>query len=108
MALPIVGAFVAALGATIIPMAIRLLAGIGVAVITYEFVGPMWDDMVEQITTNLGLADASIKVILVMARVDDAIAVVLSFGFSLLVMKGLNAITGTVSRARWRSTVVGE
>jgi hypothetical protein len=107
MAIPVataIGAAVAfAFAQSAVALAVRVFVGLGFAVVTYNFVGPMWDDAVSSIASNLGGTSANIQVVLTLARVDDAIAVVLSFGFALLVLKGLNAVTGAVSRGRWKA-----
>jgi len=101
MAYPLVAAMWAGLAATIVPLAVRLLIGIGFATVTYVGIGAAWDAAKAAIWSNLGSAGSSVLTIIIMARVDDAIQVVLSAAGSLLLIKGLNAATGAITRGRW-------
>jgi len=101
MPLPIALGGAAIAGIAIVPLVVRALLGIGFAVVTYTGIQLLWTQVQADIWSNLGSVSANISTILVMARVDDAIAVVLSAGTSKLVLKGLNA-AGAFTRVRWR------
>lgn len=97
----------AGLASVIIPLAVRLLVGIGFYTVTFVGIGAAWDAAKAAIATNLGGTSESIIAILAMARIDDGIQVVLSAGGAVLLAKGLNTVTGGITRANWRKTVVG-
>jgi Protein of unknown function (DUF2523) len=101
MALPIVVALWAGLAATIVPMAVRLLVGLGFGVVVYTGIGAAWDAAQAAIWSNLGAVASNVLTIILMARVDDAIQIVLSAAGSLLLVKGFNAVTGGIARGRW-------
>jgi Protein of unknown function (DUF2523) len=101
MPAPAVIAAVAAIGASILPLVIRVIAGLGIGVATYTGISAVWDNAQAGIWTNLGGASASVLTILGMARVDDAIKVVLSAGSTILLLKGFSAATGIVTK--WRA-----
>ncbi len=107
MALPLAAAIWAALATVIVPLAVRLLVGIGVASVTYLGVGELWDTAQAAVATNLNATSESILIILGMARVDDAIQIVLSAGGAVLFFKGLNAATGAITRAKWTPKLPG-
>jgi len=101
MALPL------ALGGALIGGAIgtalvtRVLLGIGFGVVTYLGVQAMWESLQAGIWDSLGQVSANVMTILVMARVDDALAIVLSAGTAKLVLRGLTA-AGALKFARWK------
>jgi len=101
MPLPLVLGGAAVSGIIVIPLVVRALLGIGMAVVTYTGVQLLWTNIQADIWGALGSVSANIATILVMARVDDAIAVVFSAGTSKLILKGLNA-AGAFSRVRWK------
>lgn len=101
MPAPVVIAAIAAVGASILPLAIRVLAGVGIGVATYTGISAVWDNAQAGIWSNLGATSGSILTILGMARVDDAIKVVLSAGSTILLLKGFSAATGAITK--WRA-----
>jgi len=98
--MPVVLMWLAALAPTIIPLAFRLLAGIGIAAATYTGINTLWQAAQDQIWANLGATNASILTVIGMARIDDGIKVILSAGATVLILKGLSAATGAITR--WR------
>jgi len=78
----------------------RILLGIGIGIVTYLGVQALWDSAQAAIWSNLGSVSGNILTLLVMARVDDALAVVLSAGSSKLILKGLTA-AGSLKVLRW-------
>lgn len=104
MALPLAVGIWAALSATIIPLAVRLLVGIGFAAVTFVGIGAAWDAAQAAIWSNLGGVSADVLTIVQMARIDDAIQVVLSAATARLLYAGLNAATGGITKGRWNPT----
>ena len=94
MPLPLVAAFWAALIAIIVPLATRLLIGLGFGVVTYLGASAILDSATAGINSYLGGTSASILVILQMARIDDAIAVVLSGLAAKAALMGYASATG--------------
>jgi len=101
MALPALLAGVGVTGSIITAVVTRALVGIGVGVVTYVGVQATWDNAVTQINTYLGGLSGSIVTILAMARIDDALAVVISAGSAKLVLRGVSAVTG-FKKVMWR------
>jgi len=92
-------AWLAALGPVVLPLARRVLFGLGFSAVAFTGIDAIWTSVQTQVWANLGASSASVLSILGMARVDDAIKVVLSAGSAVLVWKGLNA-SGIITR--WR------
>jgi Protein of unknown function (DUF2523) len=101
MPIPVALAGLAVLAPTIVPLAVRLLVGVGVGVATYTGVTVLWQTVQDNIWSSLGATNVSVLTIIGMARVDDAIKLVLSAGTTLLLLRGISAATGAVSR--WRA-----
>lgn len=101
MPLPLIAGLWAGFAAIAVPLAIKLLIGIGFASVTYIGVSALFDSITAQITANLSAAASSIVVILGLARVDDAIAVILSAMSAKLLLKGLTA-AGAFSRLQFK------
>jgi len=87
--IPVAAAITAALGTAIVGLVVRALVGIGFTIVAYVGISTLWDTVTAGIWSNLSGAGASILSILVMARVDDAMQVVLSAGFSVITWRGL-------------------
>jgi len=98
--MPAILAFLSALGAVIVPLAIRVMVGLGFAAVVYTGVGAAWDWFGTNIASTLGAVSASVVSILAMARVDDAIQIVLSAGSAKLALRGLTA-AGALKRVVW-------
>jgi len=89
-----------ALGPIIIPLARRVFIALGFGAATFTGISVLWSNLETLIWENLGASSSSILTILGMARVDDAMKVLLSAGSTVLLLKGLNAATGALSRTR--------
>mgnify|MGYP001318987389 FL=1 len=89
MPLPLVAALWAGLAAIIVPLAVRVVVGLGLAVVTYLGVSALLDNATSQLYSYLGGVSSSVLVIIGMARVDDFIAVILSALSAKLIVKGL-------------------
>jgi hypothetical protein len=101
MPLPAALAAVGITGAVAVALVTRVLVGIGVGVVTFIGVQATWDAAVGQLNAYLGGLSASVTTIIAMARVDDAIAVVISAGAAKLVLAGVSAVTG-LKKFTWR------
>jgi len=101
MAIPAVIAAWVGAGAIAIPLARRILFGLGFGLVTYIGIGALWDSFEANIISSLSTLSTSIVTILAMARVDDAIKVVLSAGSAKLALRGLNA-AGNIIAPRWK------
>jgi len=101
MPLPVALATLVGTGAIIIPLARRVLLGVGFGLVAYIGIGALWDSIQSNIASYLGGVSSSILTILGIARVDDAIQVVLSAGSAKLALRGLNA-AGSLIMPRWR------
>jgi len=91
----------AALGPVIIPIVVRVVTALGFGVATYTGISVLWDSIEAEIWANLSSTSSSILTILGMARVDDAMKVLLSAGATVLLLKGLNTALGSISK--WRA-----
>lgn len=100
MPLPLAVIFWGALSSVIVPLATRVLVGLGFGAITYGGIGLLWDSMQDNLVASLGSLSGSIVTILAMAQVDDAIKVILSAITAKLVVNGLTA-AGAISRVRF-------
>lgn len=98
--MPLVLAWLVALGPVIVPLVLRALWALGFGVVSYVGISTMWDSIQADIWGNLGNTSASILTIIGLARVDDAIQVILSAASAVLLLKGLNLATGAISRFR--------
>ncbi len=87
LALPVVLASVAKWIA--VGLVVRILATIGIAIATYAGVSALWEDLETKLWANLSGGAESVLIILAMARVDDAIQVVLSTAFAVMVYRGV-------------------
>lgn len=92
-------AWLAALGPVVLPLVRRVLFGLGIGAVAFSGIDALWSSVQSEIWSNLGSTSASVLAVLGMARVDDAIKVVLSAGSAVMVWKGLNA-AGVITR--WR------
>lgn len=101
MALPLAIAIWSGLAATIVPLAVRLLLGLGFAAVTFVGIGAAWEAAQAAIWSNLGGVSANVLTVVQMARIDDAIQVVLSAASARLLYAGLNAATGGITKGRW-------
>lgn len=90
-------AWLAALGPVVLPLVRRVLFGLGIGAVAFAGIDALWTQVQTEIWSNLGATSASVLAILGMARIDDAIKVVLSAGSAVLVWKGLNA-SGIITR----------
>jgi len=101
MALPLAlgGALVG--GAIGTALVTRVLLGIGFGVVTYIGVQALWTNLQDGLWASLGQVSGNVMTLLVMARIDDAIAIVLSAGTSKLILRGLTA-AGALKLARWK------
>jgi len=88
-------------GPIIVPLARRLLVGIGFGLVTFLGVSTLWSNLQANILSNMGSTSASIATILALARVDDAIVLIMSAGTSLLALRGLNQ-AGNIVAPRWK------
>lgn len=82
------------------PLAINILVGLGFAAVTYAGIGAFWDSVKGNIASYFGDLPGSVMTILFMARIDDAITLVLSAGTAKLALKGLTA-AGALKRIYW-------
>lgn len=89
--MPLILSFLTALAPIALPLATRIMVGLGFAAVTYAGVGALWDQAEAAIWSNLGSVTTNVLAILVLARVDDGIAVVLSAGAAKLALRGLTA-----------------
>lgn len=89
------------LGPIVLPLARRVLFGLGFGLVTYVGLGAIWDGVRDQVFSNLGGVSANIATLLAMAKVDQAIKVVMSAAGIKLGFMGLNA-AGNLVRARWK------
>lgn len=89
--MPAILAFLAALAPVAVPLATRIMVGLGFAAITFAGVGALWSQVEAAIWSNLGSVSTNVLALLVIARVDDGIAVILSAGAAKLALRGLTA-----------------
>lgn len=89
------------LGPIVLPLARRVLFGLGFGLVTYVGVGAIWDGVRDQVFAYLGAVPSNIAALLALAKVDQAIKVVMSAAGIKLGFMGLNA-AGNLVRARWR------
>jgi len=90
-------AWLAALGPVLLPLVRRVLIGLGISSVSYVGIDAIWTTVQTEVWNTFGQSSASVLAILGMARIDDAIKVVLSAGSAVLVWKGLNA-SGIIKR----------
>lgn len=101
MALPAVLAGIAALSPVVLPLARRVLFGLGFGLVTYGGMTALLNGVEGQVQGYLGQTSASILALLGLAKVDQAITMVFAaFGIKLGFM-GLNA-AGNLVRPRWK------
>lgn len=103
MPVPAIVASVVAASAVLVPLARRLLLGVGFGIVAYAGIGALWTSVQTEIAANLSATSGSILTILGMARVDDAIQVILSAGTARLTLRGLTA-AGSIFAPRWKWT----
>ena len=84
----------------ILPLVVRLLAGLGFAAVTYTGVGSLLDTVTANLWASMGAAPAGVLTILQLARVDDALTVIISAVAAKLALKGLTA-AGVLKRVSW-------
>jgi len=93
--------WLAALAPVVIPIVVRIATALGFTVATYTGLQVLWGSLESAIWASLGSGSASVLTILGMARIDDAMQVMLSAGATILLLKGMNAASGALSK--WRA-----
>lgn len=101
MALPAIIAGVVGLSPIVLPLARRILFGLGFGLVTYVGVKASFDALEAQVYASLGGASANVLMLLGMADVDVAIKTVLTACGVKLGFMGLNA-AGSLVRPRWK------
>lgn len=88
----------AALGFGIVPLARRVLAGVGFTFVIYKGLDAVISAASAQMWAYLGSLPSSIMVILGLARIDDALTLILSAVAAKMVYQG---VSGAITRGRW-------
>lgn len=78
----------------------KVLIGLGVTVLSYVGIGALMDVVITNIQSQLGGLPADMAAILTIARVDDAISVVLSACVARMTLAGLTE-GGALRRITW-------
>lgn len=101
MALPLIVGFWSAFSAIAAPIAVKALIGVGFAAVTYTGVNALWESVQADIVANLSSGASSIITLLSIARVDDALVVIMSAMSAKLVLRGLSA-AGAFTKLEFR------
>jgi hypothetical protein len=88
-------------GPIVLPLARRVLFGLGFGLVTYYGVGAVWDSLSANVLSSLGGVSANIAALLSIAKVDQAIKIIISAGGIKLGFMGLNA-AGNIIMPRWK------
>jgi hypothetical protein len=89
------------------PLLTRVLITLGFSVITYASVGVAMSSYYATMVDNYSSLPSDVLTVLAMARIPDAMNVVLSAWVSSLAIRGLTA-AGSIKRAVWRPGQSGD
>jgi len=101
MAIPVVAAFWATFSAIMVPLAYRLLAGLGIGMVTYSGLRELLDMALEGIQTSIGGMGANVLQWVALFNVDRYFMIVFSAMTVRMVFQGLQA-TGLVQKMVFR------
>jgi hypothetical protein len=100
--IPVVSALLSGLALAAVPIALRVLAGVGVGVVVYQGVNALLDSVVYQVSAGLAGLPASGLAILQLLGFQTALSIILSAVAVRLTLLGVSALTGSLSVTRFR------
>jgi hypothetical protein len=102
MALPLVAVFWSTFVSIAIPLAIRVLAAIGLGVVAYSGISALMDSLFDFVQTNIGNLGSDILQYVAVFNVDRFFTMIFSAFTIRLVFLGMSS-AGVITRMQWRA-----